>query len=330
VDAFFNVYKPKGPTSHDVVARLRRASGVRRIGHGGTLDPLAEGVLVVATGQATRLIEYVVDTTKAYGADVTFGVETDTYDAAGQVVAERSPDGLTRARVLAALAAFRGEIEQRPPSFSAISVGGQRLYALARRGETVVAPARNVTIMRLDLEAWEPPVARLAVVCSKGTYIRSLAHDLGRALGSGAHLSGLVRRQVGRFRAEDATPLAELEGRLRGGRWEGVAVPVEAAVEHLAVVQLDETAARRLAHGQTLPLSEIGDSGSRAGPDDRAGGDQWPDAPPQPDRPPPGVTDLASGTLGGAYAPGGRLLGVVRLDRSGARPVWRPEKVLAG
>src|SRR5829696_2357127 len=110
LDALFNVYKPRGPTSHDVVARLRRASGVRRIGHGGTLDPLAEGVLVVATGQATRLIEYVVDTTKAYGADVTFGVETDTYDAAGKVVAERSPDLLTGAQVLAALAEFRGEI----------------------------------------------------------------------------------------------------------------------------------------------------------------------------------------------------------------------------
>jgi tRNA pseudouridine55 synthase len=324
VDAFFNVYKPKGPTSHDVVARLRRASGVRRIGHGGTLDPLAEGVLVIATGQATRLIEYVVDTTKAYGADVTFGVETDTYDAAGKVVAERSPDGLTRAQVLAALAEFRGEIEQRPPSFSAISVGGERLYALARRGETVVAPARRVNVMRLDLESWEPPVARLAVVCSKGTYIRSLAHDLGRALGCGAHLSGLVRRQVGRFLAEDATPLEELEARLREGCWEAVAVPVEAAVEHLAVVRLDETAARRLGHGQTLPLSELGDAGDQVEPGVRS------DVPPPPDRPASGVTDLASGTLGGAYAPGGRLLGVVRLDRSGARPVWRPEKVLAG
>ena len=200
MDAFFNVYKPRGPTSHDVVARLRRAErGVRRIGHAGTLDPLAEGVLVVATGKATRLIEYLVDADKLYGAGVHLGVETDTYDAEGRVLAERPVEHLTREAVAGALEPFRGEIEQRPPPFSAVSVGGERLYARARRGEMVQAPLRRVSVTRLDLLDWQPPVAHLEVECSKGTYIRSLAHDLGRALGCGAHLSALVRLRAGRL-----------------------------------------------------------------------------------------------------------------------------------
>ena len=162
---------------------------MRRIGHAGTLDPLAEGVLVVAIGKATRLIEYLVDADKLYAAEVHLGVETDTYDAEGRVLAERPVGHLTREAVAEALEAFRGEIEQRPPPFSAISVGGERLYARARRGEVVEAPLRRVSVTRLDLLDWQSPVAHLEVECSKGTYIRSLAHDLGRALGCGAHLS---------------------------------------------------------------------------------------------------------------------------------------------
>jgi tRNA pseudouridine55 synthase len=303
MDAFFNVDKPTGPTSHDVVARLRRAGRERRIGHAGTLDPLASGVLVVAAGKATRLIEYLVDADKAYAAAVTFGVETDTYDAEGRVLAQRPPDGLTGAQIEAALIRYRGEIEQRPPAFSAVSVGGQRLYALARRGEAVEAPLRRVTVHRLDLTDWRPPVARLEIVCSKGTYVRSLAHDLGRDTGYGAHLSALVRRRSGDFRLEAAVPLADLEARLREGRWQEVALPLEAAVAHLPPVQLDDAGAARLVRGQSV----------ESGPDGAAGEDL-----PQ------------SGTLRGAFGPGGRLLAVVRLDRAGGRTVWRPEKVLAG
>jgi tRNA pseudouridine55 synthase len=307
VDGFLDVYKPKGPTSHDVVARLRRASGVRRIGHAGTLDPMAEGVLVVGVGQATRLIEYLVDAPKVYRAEVTFGVETDTYDAEGRVVAERPVAGLTREAVEAALRDFRGEIEQRPPPFSAVSVAGQRLYALARRGEAVVAPARRVTVSRLDLLAWHPPLARLEVECSKGTYVRSLAHDLGQALGGGAHLSALVRLRSGSFTAEDAIPLDDLEARLRAGRWREVALPLATAVAHLAAVHLDEAGAARVATGQAV-------AATGEAPAARVAGEALP----------------PSGTLGGAFGPGGRLLAVVRLDRAGDRPVWRPEKVLAG
>jgi tRNA pseudouridine55 synthase len=308
MDAFFSVYKPAGPTSHDVVARLRRASGVRRIGHAGTLDPLAEGVLVVAAGQATRLVEYLVDAEKAYLAEVTFGVTTDTYDAEGRPVATGDPSGLTRATVEDALAQFRGTISQRPPPYSAISVGGQRLHALARRGKTVEAPLRTVTIDRLDLVSWEPPRAGLEVVCGKGTYIRSLAHDLGQALGCGAFLSRLVRQRVGPFRAAEAVPLDDLEARLREGRWQPVALAPDAVLAHLPAVRLDAPEAARIATGGSVSAAPEGTPlGARTG-----------------------VDDLPSGTLGRAYAPGGQLLAVVRLGDSGGRPVWRPEKVFAG
>jgi tRNA pseudouridine55 synthase len=317
VDAFFNVYKPAGPTSHDVVARLRRASGERRIGHAGTLDPLAEGVLVVATGLATRLVEYLVDAEKVYLAEVTFGIATDTYDAEGRVVATRPTTDLTRAAVEAALPAFRGTITQRPPPYSAISVGGRRLYALARRGEAVEAPLRTVTISRLEVVSWRPPVAALEVACSKGTYIRSLAHDLGQALGYGAHLSRLVRQRVGPFRAEDAVPLDDLLERLPTGRWQGVALPPDVAVAHLPVVRLDAPGAARLATGREVSASSGDAGGYREGGGTGTGEGV-------------GVIHRPSGTLGRAYAPDGRLLAIVRLEDRGGRPVWRPEKVFAG
>lgn len=324
VDSFFNVYKPRGPTSHDVVARLRRASKVRRIGHAGTLDPMAEGVLLVAAGKATRLIEYLVDADKAYAAEVTLGVSTDTYDAQGRVTAEQPAAHLTRDVVERALVAFRGEVSQRPPAFSAVSVGGQRLYTLARRGETVVAPARTITITRLDLVSWRPPRLDLHVECSKGTYIRSLAHDLGQALGCGAHLSALVRLRVGRLLAHNATPLEELEARLREGRWQAVAAPADAAVAHLVAVHLDAPAVDRIMTGRSVPVGgmikgTIDDPGAleSAG---RAGGETAEEGPSGP----------ASGTLGRAYAPDGRLVAIVRLEGGGELPVWRPEKVLSG
>jgi tRNA pseudouridine55 synthase len=297
MDALFNVYKPRGPTSHDIVARLRRASGVRRIGHAGTLDPLAEGVLVVAVGQATRAIEYLADADKAYLARVTFGVETDTYDAEGRVMAERPIEDITPQRLEAALAAFRGPLLQRPPAYSAVSVGGRRLYDLARRGHAVEAPARPVEIARLELVSWAPPEAVLEVECSKGTYVRSLAHDLGQTLGCGAHLSGLIRTRVGRFLARDAVPLEDLEATLRRVEWQGIAIPVDQALSDLPAIGLDPAAAARLTNGLPVP----------------AGG-----------------SDLYQvGTLGRAYGADGTFLAVVRRGEREGRPVWRPEKVFA-
>jgi tRNA pseudouridine55 synthase len=304
MDALFNVYKPKGPTSHGVVARLRRAAAPRgaqrRIGHAGTLDPLAEGVLVVAAGQATRVLEYLAEAPKVYLAQVTLGVETTTYDAEGQVVAERPVAELDRRRIEAALAAFRGVIDQRPPMYSAVSVGGTRLYQVARRGGTVEVPLRRVEITRLELVEWTAPVATLHVECSKGTYVRSLAHDLGAALGCGAHLSGLARLQVGSFLARDAVPLAALEARFRDGSWPAVAIAPDAAVSHLAAVHLAAEAASRLAGGLAVPADWRGPAGA-----------------------------AEPGTLARAYGADGRFVAIVRRGEREGRPVWRPEKVFA-
>jgi tRNA pseudouridine55 synthase len=194
------VDKPLGMTSHDVVGRTRRVAGLRRVGHAGTLDPLATGVLLLCLGRAARLIEYLVGHDKVYETTVRLGQTTATYDAEGEVLAERPFLHLTLSQIEAALEAFRGDIVQQPPIYSAIKQGGQPLYKLARQGKTEVArPYRPVTIHELTRLSWEPPHLSLRIACSSGTYIRSLGYDLGEALGCGGHLSALRRLAVGRF-----------------------------------------------------------------------------------------------------------------------------------
>jgi tRNA pseudouridine55 synthase len=198
------VDKPIGPTSFAIVRTARRLTGIRKIGHGGTLDPLASGVLPLCLGEATKLAQFLLDADKEYQATVRFGAETDTYDAAGVVTATASTEGLSEARVRDALAGFVGEQQQVPPMFSALKRDGKPLHAYARAGEVVDRPARTVRIMTLDLNAFsappgQAPEATLFVRCSKGTYVRSLAHDLGRALGTGAHLGALRRTRSGPF-----------------------------------------------------------------------------------------------------------------------------------
>ncbi|HEU5432398.1 MAG TPA: tRNA pseudouridine(55) synthase TruB, partial [Thermomicrobiales bacterium] len=196
---FLVIDKPAGWTSFDVVARARRLLGEKRIGHAGTLDPAATGVLPLAVGAARKTLEFLAEASKTYDAEITFGVETDTWDRDGAVVAMADAGELTRDQIAGALEPFRGSFAQTPPMHSAIKIGGRKLYQLARKGEEIERPARSVTIHALDLLGWESPVARLRVDCSKGTYIRSLAHDLGAALGMGAHLSALRRTRTGPF-----------------------------------------------------------------------------------------------------------------------------------
>ena len=207
---FLNINKPKGMTSHDVVANVRRLTGIRQIGHTGTLDPFAEGVLPICIGKATRLIEYLEDN-KAYLATVQFGSNTDTYDIDGTVT-QTFDKKVTRAQIEDALKDFRGEIEQLPPIYSAIKVNGKKLYEYARKGEEVEIQPRRVTIEKLELKTFDETLqtAQLEVKCSKGTYIRSLAFDLGAKLGCGAHLSALVRTQAGRFTLDCAITLQKL------------------------------------------------------------------------------------------------------------------------
>ncbi|MDP8908146.1 MAG: tRNA pseudouridine(55) synthase TruB [Chloroflexota bacterium] len=246
--------KEQGWTSHDVVARVRRLTGVRRVGHAGTLDPAAIGVLPVAVGNATKTIEYLSDASKAYDAEAILGVETDTYDTEGAVVARADPGHITRSAVEHALATFRGEIDQLPPMHSAVHVGGKRLYHIARQGQTVDRPLRSVTINRLEIVDWQLPSVTLHVDCSKGTYIRTLAHDLGEELGVGAMLAMLVRTRSGPFVRADAMSLTDLARQIDAEPWSALAYHPDVPLRDLPAVVIDHNASMRWRMGQTIEL----------------------------------------------------------------------------
>ncbi|HEX7149707.1 MAG TPA: tRNA pseudouridine(55) synthase TruB [Actinomycetota bacterium] len=261
--------KPAGLTSHDVVARVRRLAGQRRVGHGGTLDPPATGVLVMALGRATRLLPFLPTEPKRYLAEVAFGAATDTLDAAGTVTATAAADGIDTERLRAAMVGFLGPQEQVPPMVSAIKVAGERLYAKARRGEEVERAPRPIVIHELELLGFaggERPLATLAVVCSGGTYVRSLAADLGRALGTLAHLASLRRTAVGRFAEADAHTLEELA---EPGRMEAAVLDPAAAMASTATRALTPDEASALATGRTLDPTGRGDPVAAVGPDGR-------------------------------------------------------------
>ena len=247
---FLSVDKPLGMTSHDVVAAVRRGIRIKRVGHSGTLDPLATGVLVVCIGTATRLSEYVMHTRKRYLAEVRLGATTDTDDAEGQISAEQPIDHLTETSVAAALAAFNGEIDQIPPMYSAIKQGGQKLYTLARRGEAVERPARRVW-MQVRLVRYAAPYAEVEVECSAGTYIRSLARDLGAVLGVGGYLAGLRRFASGSF--EQPTAWDALQTAFADGTWLRYLLDERAALPHLPEVSLNATETEAIQHGRTIP-----------------------------------------------------------------------------
>ena len=268
------VDKPVGPTSFAVLRRVRRAlmrapdaaKRAPKLGHGGTLDPMASGVLPVCVGEATKVIPFLLDADKEYLAGVRFGVETDTLDATGQVLSETAVGNLDSGRVEAALASFRGEIEQVPPMFSALKHHGQPLYRYARAGQTIARAPRRLTVHELVLLAFEPPDrARLRIRCSKGTYIRSLAADLGRQLGVGAHLTELRRTASGPFRLAQAVGLDDIEAWVDQGR-ELPFVSLREALAHLPAVTVGDALAVRLARGQRVQWDELGSGVAERGP----------------------------------------------------------------
>lgn len=278
---FLNINKPQGITSHDVVARVRRALAVKKVGHAGTLDPMATGVLIVCLGNATRLSEYVMDATKGYSATVHLGVETDTYDAEGRVLYEHDTSGITRAEVERLLPLFTGDIQQVPPMFSAIKQGGRKLYELARDGKVVERQPRDVTIHSLTISCWSPPHFSLDVSCSAGTYIRSLAHDIGASLGVGASLSALERTSSGNFRVQDALSLDDL---LADPNWQRHLIAPEQALEGFFATTLAGSAVNDIFNGRSIPRSETVTEGTVAMGYDlgghllavlRADGDSW-------------------------------------------------------
>lgn len=259
MNGFLVVDKPTGITSHDAVLRVRRALGESRIGHAGTLDPLASGLLPLGVGRGVRLVRFLEPLGKEYLATIAFGVTTTTQDAEGEVVAERDAGGLSRETVLRALASFVGEIEQVPPMHSALKVGGEALYRKARRGEEVARAPRRITVYEAALLDFGAPRAEIRFRVSKGTYVRTLAADLGEAIGVGAHLAALRRTRVGPWGEADAVALA-------GVRPEAVR-PMGDAVAGYPRRAVDAAAARALAQGKPLPAAGIAGPYAVWGPD---------------------------------------------------------------
>ncbi|NBD95949.1 MAG: tRNA pseudouridine(55) synthase TruB [Gammaproteobacteria bacterium] len=243
--------KPVGVTSNAALGRVKRIIGIKKAGHTGTLDPMASGLLVLCFGQATKVAAFLLDADKAYEAEVRLGVTTDSEDAEGEVLERRDVPALDDDRIEAVLQDFRGPIEQVPPMHSALKHKGQRLYELARKGETVERPPRSVVIHELTLISHDEETLRLRVACSKGTYIRSLARDIGEALNCGAHLSGLRRTASAPFDIHDAVELEALESLTRD-QARALLSPPDLALGHLPAVELDAQQATRITQGQRL------------------------------------------------------------------------------
>ena len=296
MDGVLNINKPRGITSMDVVRRMKRAANVKRVGHGGTLDPIATGVAPVFFGQATRLMEYVVEGAKTYRGVVELGVTTDTYDAEGTVTETRDAGGLSRADVEAELEGFLGTIDQVPPMYSAIKQRGKRLYDLARAGIEVEREARPVVVHSLELEGWDPPEATALIECGRGFYMRSLAHDLGARLGVGGHLKSLVRLRSGRFDIRDSVTLEDAERRFADGSISEVMAAPDAALSGMGAVVLGRRSELAVRNGRPVRVAERLHT---AGP----------------------------GRLCRAYSVDGRFLAILTFD--GGMAQWRPHKVFS-
>lgn len=252
-DGVLNINKARGWTSHDVVAKLRRLLGVSKIGHAGTLDPAATGVLPILMGKGTRIAEYLLDWDKEYRAVLRLGETTDTLDATGTVLGRRPTDGLTEELIGAAVARFRGRVTQVPPMYSAVKVRGVPLYKAARAGRTIAREARDVTVHGIEVLAVAGRDVSLRIVCSKGTYIRTLCADIGEALGVGGHLLTLERRRVGPLTIDEALGMEEIVRGPLPGRVQEALMPLDAALAGLPALMVDDETARRLLHGVSVP-----------------------------------------------------------------------------
>lgn len=296
------VWKPTDWTSHDVVARARRLLGLRRIGHSGTLDPAATGVLPLCVGRATRLVEYLQHLPKTYDVTVVFGYATDTEDDTGAVVERVDRVEIGESDIRAAILSFVGRIEQTPPLYSAVKVGGKRLYEWAREGKTVERKSRVVTVYAIRnvfVCLDKPyPTARFEVVCSKGTYVRSLCTDIGKKLGVPATMRALVRTAVGPFDRGSCVTLEELEDQSAGGGWEERLVPIDQAVGHFPSVALTGAAAVSASVGRPVPLGRVALS--------------------------EGI-DVSGDGIVRVYGPGHAFIGLFRIDW--ASETLRPEKI---
>jgi len=295
VDGILNINKPGGQTSFSVVALVKRLSGERRVGHGGTLDPLATGVLPVCLGRGTRIVEYLMDTTKSYRAEIELGIATDTYDADGQVIQQGDATNIDLGKLESALALFQGSISQVPPMYSAVKHHGRPLYQLARAGIQVERRSRLAKIYKLEIIDWQPPVVTIEVECGKGTYIRSLAHDLGQYLGCGAYLKGLTRLRTGFFDITDAVSIPQLEEAFYNDCWQRLVYPVDIVLQHWKAMVVGKASEDIIRNGGSVNLT---------------GGD---------------ITPSVDEERCRAYTLDGHFLGILRLDAG--KGEWQPEKV---
>jgi tRNA pseudouridine55 synthase len=295
-NGFMNLYKPVGITSMDALRQVKRITGQRnKVGHGGTMDPLARGVLPVCFGQATRLMDFVVGGRKRYKMEITLGESTTTYDAEGETVQTKDATGISMAHIEEALPAFIGVIDQVPPMYSAIKVQGQRLYKLARAGIEIEREARPVEIFDIQIVDYQPPFLTLEIDCGKGAYMRSIAHDLGEALGCGGHVIDLVRLSTGRFHADDSiTPDQLEEATNQPGGWEEHLHPIDWVLKDIKSISVGKQAENVLRNGQSISLG-------------------------------PQFIEAAYLEEFRAYSNEGRFLALVRFDRPANS--WRPVKV---
>jgi tRNA pseudouridine55 synthase len=262
VDGILNINKPEGSTSFSIVAMVRRLTRERRVGHAGTLDTKASGVLPVCFGRGTRVIEFLMDAHKVYRAWVELGIATDTYDATGKIVQQGDASGISREQLESALNSFRGSIWQIPPMYSALKYQGKRLYELARAGITVNRKSRLANVYRLELLDFKPPLVTLEIECGQGTYIRSLAHDLGQLLGCGAHLENLVRLKYGPFDITDAVTLPQLEDAFSRNSWQQLVYPIDIGLLHWAAVVVDNVRERLIRNGSSVVIENGRDGGN--------------------------------------------------------------------
>lgn len=254
MDGILNINKPSGNTSFSIVSMVKRLTRERRVGHAGTLDTTASGVLPVCFGRGTRVIEFLLDTGKVYRAKIELGVATDTYDATGEIVQQGDYAEVSRGQVEQALGSFRGLIWQTPPMYSAIRHHGQRLYQLARAGITVRRESRPARIYRLELIDFKPPLVTAEIECGKGTYIRSLAHDLGELLGCGAHVKELVRLRYGPFNIEESVSLHQLEDAFYSHDWQNLVYPIDIVLHHWSAVVVGDEQERIIKNGGYLVM----------------------------------------------------------------------------
>ena len=256
MNGIFNIDKPPGITSFDTVSSVRRLIGERRVGHAGTLDPMATGVLPVFFGQGTRVIEFLHENSKTYQAQIELGTATDSYDASGNAIKQADYSSVSRKQLEQALDSFHGDIQQKPPMFSAVKHNGQRLYKLAREGISVERQNRPAFIFRLDLIKFKPPLVMLEIECSRGTYIRSLAHDLGELLGCGAHLSGLIRLRYGPFNIRDAISLSQLEAAKKDNTWQKYVFPMDSVLQNWQKFTVDIEQERLIKNGSGVEIAD--------------------------------------------------------------------------